>query len=156
MEECDICGRKAGNLYLIELEGAQMVGCSECSRGAKIIEQLTTAEKVEIARRPQKVVEESEVVENYGQKIKRARELMGVPLKVLAEKINEKESTLFRVEAEHMLPGDKLARKIEKELGIKLIVKEEASASTHTASRNDPLTLGDAALLKDKNSKKGG
>ncbi len=154
MEECDICGRKAGNLYLVELEGAQMIACSECSKGAKIIEQLTTAEKVEVARRPQKIVEESTVVENYGSTIRRAREMMGVPLKTLAEKINEKESTLVRVEAEHMLPGDKLSKKLEKELGIRLIVKEKPEASPHMSGKQAPVTLGDAAMLKD-NKKKG-
>ena len=136
MEECEICGRKAGNLYLVELEGAQMVACSECSKGAKIIEQLKTAEKIEQAKRPEKTVEELQVVENYGKTIRRAREMMGIPLKVLAEKINEKESTLFRIENEHTLPSDKVAKKLEKELGIRLIVKEEVKASPHMSNRS--------------------
>lgn len=154
MEECEICGRKAENLYLVELEGAQMVACSECSKGAKVIDQLKTAEKIEQARRPEKAVEELQVVENYGKTIRRAREMLGIPLKVLAEKINEKESTIFRIESEHMLPGDKVARKIEHELGIRLIVKEEAPAPAHAFSKSSPLTLGDAAMLKE-NKKQG-
>lgn len=154
MEECEICGRKVENLYLIELEGAQMVACAECSKGAKVIEQLRTSQKVEQARRPEKKLEEFQIVENYGRTIRRGREMLGLPLKVLAEKINEKESTLFRVENEQMLPGDKLARKIEHELSVRLIAKEEANASSRTASKAEPLTLGDAAMMSD-NKKQG-
>ncbi len=153
MEECEICGRKAANLYLVELEGAQMVACSECSKGAKVLDQLTTAEKVEQAKRPEKKVEELQVIDKYGLAIRRGRESLGIPLKVLAEKINEKESTLFRVENEQMLPGDKLAKKIEKELGIRLIVKEEPTASQHFQTKSNEVTLGDALLLKDKKNK---
>ena len=154
MEECEICGRKAGNLYLVELEGAQMVACSECSKGAKVIDQLSTTQKVEQARRPEKVVEQMQVVENYGAKMRKARESLGIPLKVLAEKINEKESTLFRIEGEHTLPSDKVAKKLEHELGIRLIIKEEANTSSHMASRSGPLTLGDTATIKE-NKKQG-
>jgi putative transcription factor len=153
MEECDICGRKSENLYLVELEGAQMVACAECSKGTKVIEQLSTSKKVEIAKRPQKAVEEYQVIENYGRTIKRARDAMGIPIKVLAEKISEKESTLLRVENEDRLPDDKLSRKLEKELGIRLIIKEEKISAPHMSAKAAPLTLGDAALLKDDKKK---
>ncbi|MDE1768170.1 MAG: TIGR00270 family protein [Candidatus Micrarchaeota archaeon] len=150
MEECDICGRKAGNLYLVEIEGAQMVACAECSKGAKIIDQLRTTEQVQQARRPEKQAEESTIVENYGKIIRDARESLGIPIKVLAEKLNETESDLKRVESQHTLPRDKLAKKLEKELGIKLIVKEDAKTSQRAYGKADQVTLGDAAVFKDK------
>ncbi len=153
MEECEICGRKSENLYLVELEGAQMVACSECSKGTKVIEQLSSSKKIEIAKRPQKAVEEYSLIENYGKVIKRARDMMGLPVKVLAEKINEKESTLLRVENEDSLPDDKLSRKLEKQLGIRLIVKEERQAVPHMSGKSAPLTLGDAAMLRDEKKK---
>ncbi len=152
MEECDICGRKSENLYLVEIEGAQMVACTECSRGAKVIEQISSSQRSETQRRPKREREESQVVDGFGRIIRRAREMRGLTTKALAEKINEKESTLTRVEEEHMLPEDRLAKKLENELGITLIVKVEVDASARTSGKPVPMTLGDAALLKkDKN-----
>ena len=70
-------------------------------------------------------------------------------LKVLGEMINEKRSTLLRVEEEKMQPNMALAAKLEKALGIKLSEKE--SDEKGSAPKADaPITLEDAAMKKKK------
>ena len=67
--------------------------------------------------------ETEELVENFGEVIRNAREKQGLPIKVLAEMINEKESTLVRIEKQKSSPGEKTRHKLEKELRIKLLAK---------------------------------
>ena len=93
--------------------------------------------------------EEYEVVDNYGEIIKAAREFIGIPAKVLAERINEKLSTMVRVEKGEMLPEDRLVKKLEKALGIKLIAKSSIDAKTYSQQRPNSLTLGDAAKMDE-------
>lgn len=147
MDECEVCGRKTKELFLVDIEGAQMTVCRQCSKGKEVLQTYSEAEK-EAPRQYQKEKEHDEVVENYGALIKSARERMGLPAKVLAERINEKESTLIRVEKEQMLPGDTLAKKLEKALGIKLVLKSSTDRQHYSASKQGPITMGDAAVFK--------
>jgi putative transcription factor len=89
-----------------------------------------------------------EVVPGYGRRIRNARDAMGLPLKVLAERINEKESTLFRVENEKMLPNDTIVRKLEKELNIKLTEVVAREGKSQSSRKNEPVTLGDFLVKK--------
>ncbi|MEM3876096.1 MAG: helix-turn-helix domain-containing protein, partial [Candidatus Micrarchaeaceae archaeon] len=62
-----------------------------------------------------------QIIDDYGETIRRARESMGLSLKVLAELLNEKESFLARIEKQKTTPNSKLIEKLEKTLNIKLI-----------------------------------
>ncbi|MGC9129333.1 MAG: multiprotein bridging factor aMBF1 [Candidatus Micrarchaeia archaeon] len=147
--ECEICGRETNIIYVVEVEGAVMNVCAECAKGKKVIEKidLEKKESAKIEKKPKKE-ERSEIVEHYGSIIRKAREKLGLPLNVLAERISEKESTLLRIEEEKTLPSDKIVKKLEKELGIKLTeeVKEEPKVSIR---RDEPITLWDAAEKKE-------
>ena len=79
---------------------------------------------------------------------------MGLPLDVLAERINEKWSFLERVEHEKTLPDDKLCRKLEKELGIKLMVPVAVGAAVAAKSPSGGMTLGDILDIEMKKGKK--
>ncbi|MGC8710481.1 MAG: multiprotein bridging factor aMBF1 [Candidatus Micrarchaeia archaeon] len=152
METCEICGRETDMLYVVEVEGAVMDVCSECAKGKKVIEKLSQhadeKNKQYISKSTTSKSAE-EVITHYGAAIRKARESVGLPLKVLAERINEKESTLLRVEEEKTLPNITLTKKLEKELGIKLTeqVKEEKRVQLRP---NEPITLWDAAEKKEK------
>ncbi len=152
--ECEICGAEVDTLYEIEVEGTTMLVCSVCAKGKHLTGRVIGANKREDkksapqAKRNEK--EETEVIDNYGEVIRKARENLGLPLKVLAEKISEKESTLERVESQKTLPNDKLISKLEKELGIKLTKPVEKGKPVSEAKPSEPLSLWDAAEKKQK------
>jgi len=152
MYDCEICGKHTETLYVIDVEGAQLSVCAGCSRGKDVIDEVGTEQKVRGGRviggiKPAE--EEEELVEGYGMRIRKAREAMGIDIKVLGEMINEKHSTLLRVEQEKMPPNMSLAAKLEKALGIKLSARPESIEGGKTPG-NAPITLGDAAFKKNK------
>ncbi len=152
MYDCEICGKHTETLYVIDVEGAQLSVCAGCARGKNVIDEIgASQEKVRgsrvVGRRRQEA--EEELVENYGARIRRAREAMKLDLKVLGEMINEKHSTLLRVEEGKMPPNMNLTAKLEKALGIKLTEKSE-SIEGGKITKSGPITLGDAMVQKGK------
>ena len=151
MGDCEICGRSSDVLYVVDLEGARMSVCERCSRGKSIVSKIGSEQEAPTRTFAREEEPEEEVVEGYGEKIRKAREALGIPMKVLAERINEKESNLIRVENERTLPTEKLVLKLERELNIKLITKQKPSPGNGKIKkgRNEPLTLGDIAFRKE-------
>ncbi|MGC8538509.1 MAG: multiprotein bridging factor aMBF1 [Candidatus Micrarchaeia archaeon] len=168
METCDICGKVInGDVYVCEVEGAVMHLCSSCAKGKKLVETIPAEPSHSSAARTKGAVpraptskqgnnleeEGGNLVDNYGSIIRNAREALKLPLKVLAERISEKESTLLRVEEQKTLPTIKLTKKLEKELGIKITEQnvEPSSTSRQGAYKQQKeITLGDAAFEKRK------
>ncbi len=154
MYECEICGRRTDTLYVVDVEGAQLSVCARCSTGRSVIDEIGTTEKVRgskvVGRKPAE--EEEELVQDYGMRIRKAREAMGIDIKVLGELINEKRSTLLRVEEEKMQPTASLTAKLEKALGIKLSERPE-EAEGRGFSSNTSITLGEAAAKPAKKGK---
>lgn len=158
MEEstCEICGRKNVKA-VVSVEGAKLVVCGGCARGKKVLYYLEEREPGRGAPlEPRKKAEETEeIVEGYGKIIRKAREKMGLPVSVVAERINEMESYLERIEREAVAPTFPVARKLEKELGVKLIEKVSASvAPTVSGSKkfSEP-TLADMLESQKKEEK---
>jgi putative transcription factor len=148
MESCEICGKKCETVYSINIEGAYLLVCKKCSEGHEILNVLgsnNTNQKLDI---PKNIEKNDEVIEGYGGIIRDARTKMGLTLKVLAEKINEKESTLRRIEDGKTTPTDKVSKKLEKELGIKLITPQKNDKGVSRIGKNDPITLWDIAIKK--------
>jgi len=159
LSECEVCGKQDAT-YVVLIEGARMRVCRECSSLGKIVSMPSVPPS---ARSPSEVPyafrEELELVEDYGERIRKAREKMGIPLPVLAERIAEKESSLEHVEAEKTHPSEALCRKLEKELGIALL--ETVTSSSAPAGRGGgsggkggPITLGDIIEIEKKEKKK--
>jgi putative transcription factor len=147
--ECEICGKETNIIYVVEVEGAVMNVCAECSKGKKVIEKIDLSrQEKKVAKAVKEKEKESEVIEHYGEAIRKAREKLGLPLNVLAERINEKASTLLRIEEEKTLPTDKVIKKLEKELGIKLLEEKKEEPTVHVKP-DEPITLWDAAEKKE-------
>ena len=153
--DCEICGRK-GVKAVVSVEGAKLMVCGRCAYGKKILyfleDREAPVERVEAQSR--KMGETEEIVDDYGKVIRKARDRMGLSLAVIAERINEKESYIERIEREKIIPTFPVAKKLERELRIKLIEKVEASVAPAAASTkkfSEP-TLGD---LLESQKKKG-
>lgn len=149
--ECEICGGPEAG-YLILVEGARLHVCSDCSTSGKILHEPAPAAQRGDAAHPRER-EELEVVEGYGKLISDARRRLGLPMEVLAEKISEKMSFLERVEHEKTLPDEKLAHKLEKELGIKLLQPTVATTGATGGAPKGGMTLGDILEIERKEKK---
>jgi putative transcription factor len=91
-----------------------------------------------------------EIVEDYPDVIREAREKLGLSTEDLGKKISEKESILRKIETRKISPNDQLISKLEHTLKIKLLVPvaEEKVPIPKAASRE--FTLGDAIKIDKK------
>ena len=149
--ECEICGVE-GAEYLVQVEGAKLYVCHACSGTGKLL-RAPQPQRSEEDHAPRGRIE-LEVADGYGAAISEARKRMGLPIEVLAERINEKHSFLERVEHEKTLPDEKLARKLERELGIKLLQEVASGAAVDVKDRQGAgMTLGDVLEVQRKKKK---
>jgi len=149
---CDMCGKEA-RLFQTKIEETMLNVCKECSRFGKVVAPVKVEIKAKL-RKKAVIEEEPEknivlvIVEDYAQRIKQARESLGVKQEDFAKKINEKESVIHKIETGHFEPSIGLAMKIEKALRIKLIEHYEEEHSKRSKIKEDTFTIGD--LLKSK------
>ncbi len=159
---CEICGRTTSNPYTVYIEGARLVVCESCARRYKNAEPMFVNKK-KARKRPKqqpkkKTVEKTfEIVPDYAKIIKEAREKRGMKLEDLAKAIAEAESEMHKIERGELVPELKVAEKLEKFLGIKLIreiTEEELEKESEVAEKYKPkdveLTLGDIVVIKKK------
>lgn len=157
---CELCGADVPRLKSVAIEETILSVCGECTRfgeevSSPVLRPSTMppviAQRLEARQRrmtPKDVYEqggEMELMEDFPQRIRIARESRGWKQADLGAKINERVSVIAKLESGTMTPGDDLVRKLERELGIKL--KERvAPVSVKKATPGAGLTLGD--LLK--------
>lgn len=141
MEECEVCGRESGNISIIDIESVELRACPRCSEGKKVIRKPGAGAATRITI--QQPREEDRLVPDFGERIRKGREAMNLPLKVVAEMLNEKHSLLLRVEEQKTMPSVALTKKLEKFLGIKLAEEADAESSQGSYGRGDRATIGD-------------
>ncbi len=142
---CEVCGKKAGRLYSVIIEGSQMLVCNECASLGKKVSQKPSKKIRFITKDEEK---EESLVENYGEIIKNKILEKYKDLKEFCKKHNYKESYLKKViEGELPLSIDE-AKKLEKILKIKLVVLENKEDYEMKEKELPKLTLGD--LIKEK------
>ena len=158
---CEMCG-KAGPTLLAEVEGSELRVCPECANLGTIItrekkkkpQQVKIENVLEVRKKrmtPRDVLTgaEWELIRGYGKAIVRARQKMNLTQKEFAEKLNERKSTIAKLESEEFYPDPKLIGKLEHFLHIKL--KESVSAAPPTqTSPGGGMTLGDLIKMKKK------
>lgn len=143
VEECELCGRKMNDVYVVSIEGSDLRVCTSCAKGKKVVyKQVEEDRRGPPKKMIKKIDEEVELVEGYGKRIHEARDQMQLPLKVLGEMINEKEAHLLRVEEEKTRPSIELTKKIEKALNIKITQMKGEEPKVYTGKPNKA-TLGD-------------
>ncbi len=153
---CDICGRPQVSAQVL-IEGAKLLVCVSCRRGGKVLQEFSDGQSPSAPMTisaPASLDSGEEIVDNAGKLIKQASDRLRLPLPVLAERMREKESYLHGIESGHLSPSLDVARKLEKELSIRLIEKVQSSISPSPAASakfSEP-TLGDI-LTFEKNKK---
>ena len=149
MGTCEMCGTE-GELVDAIVEGTMLSVCRKCSRHGRVV---TVEKPVITEQRPKKIVIEEVsryVIDNYAILVKKARERRDWKQEDLAHQINEKESVIHKIESGHMKPDMNLAQKLEKTLGIVLIVQYEEPKEKMVNLKDDALTIGDLVKLKGK------
>ena len=146
MEECELCGKQTDEIYVVSVEDVELRVCSSCAKGKIVVSKPSQQKKQKPFISERKAAakdDELELIENYGKAISAARNAMKLPIKTLAEMINEKEAFLVRVEAEKTTPPAKLVKKLEKALGIKLYANAKAEPQEHASKKPQTATLSD-------------
>jgi putative transcription factor len=140
MTECEICGAEiAGKLFYIAIGSSKLRVCRSCSRhGAVVVDDPSAmarrspgslvSEQSQLAKARQRLYDQMDheleeglgIAEDYGRKIKEARERAGLKQEDLAKQINEKQSILRKIENEEIIPTDEVRAKLERVLKISL------------------------------------
>ena len=166
---CEICGRPVQKKKLYRYEGLTLILCPICARNVNAIEvpekKVVSYERHQqsqkrISKPPSKIPEELtyELVQDYGRKIREAREKLGLERDKLARRLGISESLLRKIEMEKLSPDLALARRLEKILHIRILRKidlellEIISKAHHEKSK--PLTLGDVIIIERPRKRK--
>jgi len=124
--ECELCGKNS-KLSQVSIDGAMMMVCSGCAslgNEVKINVPVQERKSTFFYKPSHKLAVATEVVEDLGLQVRKAREQRGLTREELAKKIFEKASVMHRIESGHFVPDDKTLRKLEKELGVRLEANE--------------------------------
>jgi len=130
---CEMCGAETGRPRTIKVDKSTLRVCDSCARfGTEVAPQASgPSSPVDraIQRRSRRqqtrdIYDQQsgplELAEDYHKLIAKARNSLGWSQQELGQKINEKKSVISQLETKQIRPDDKLIRKLEKALGIKL------------------------------------
>jgi putative transcription factor len=154
----------------VVIEGAKLTVCTECSKHGKatweepekptVTPQRQSATSlgtpmqrtIQIRKRviTARVDTSNELVEDYAEVIRQARESTGLSTEDLGKKISEKESVLKKIETGKMAPTEQLITKLEHTLKIKLLVPVAEEKVSLPKAASQEFTLGDAIKISKK------
>lgn len=149
MSNCDMCG-KEGELVEAIVEGSMMNVCLFCSRHGSVvtINQAVVEKKIEREREEEEGISQyvDVIVDNFAERIKKAREKKGLRQEDLAKAIAEKESVINQLETGRLKPSSKLAKKLAVFLNITLVENVEQKIPKKGRPldfKDESVTIGD-------------
>ncbi len=164
--ECEICGKELpeNNPIRAKIEGSIMIVCKECSKLGKIqkappkpkfVKQNNQSKRKNTTQknRPYSRSKEptEELIEDFSHEIRKARESKNWSREDLGRKINERVSVITRIETGKMTPDNKLTKKLEKALDIKLLEKiDNVDLNQFINTTSGERTLGNVMKIKKK------
>jgi putative transcription factor len=161
---CELCGNNAPFLKDTVIEGTRLMVCPGCAKmGTRFREEQKEIPKSLIEERLQRRTErakprdiyrnmEQTLADDYPERIKSARQKMGLTREEMGRRTNEKASVIGKLENGNLHPDDALRKKIEKFLGISLLTRATTAVQTHH-TQSKGMTLGD--FIKIRKEKKG-
>jgi len=136
---CEMCGKEVPRTKPVQIDGSILDVCNECARfredaPPEVPEPTPIASgPAAVATPPPRIFPthtsrkkdalsrgEVELVEDFHSRIIKGRRAMDLTQEDLARRINEKKSVISRLETGEMRPSDRLIKKLEGELDIKL------------------------------------
>ncbi|MDG5774931.1 multiprotein bridging factor aMBF1 [Haloarculaceae archaeon H-GB1-1] len=178
MVQCEMCGKETGSPNRVKIEGAELDVCDDCTEfGTEVRTQessSSTSTKYSTSssssssstsssssgstggstggssRRRDMFDEMDELVQDYDDRIRSARESAGLSQEDLARQLNEKASLIRKIEHGDVLPSDDVQRKLESELGVDLTAGSgDEDTEWEGGSSSGEYTLGDVVERKD-------
>lgn len=149
--ECEMCGRKVDRPHKVRIDNAILNVCDSCSKFGTPVDARRSYNALEkgianqsmavkipekkpsyiqpAKRRPKpragrENIENLDIVEDYAERIKSARSKLSWTQEDLAKKLLERKNVLSNIERGELMPNIKIARKLERLLGITLVVSE--------------------------------
>ncbi len=162
---CEMCGRPVYRPKYYEVDGVVMILCDKCAKFGKPVSIKKIQQRKEIVykakRKVDRILEEPswDLVENFGIKIRDAREKKGWKQEDLARKIGEPVTFIRKLESGKIRPPDDVIEKLEKLLGIKIrkeigVDEESIADELEELKSSGKITLGDVVIIKKKKKKK--
>ena len=140
---CEMCGKDTGELSLVKIEGAELHLCSSCAKFGTTVHATATAGGAApgtsggSARSPRRPPAQEkdvfaemppmELLSEWPQRIRKARESMGLSQDQFGTLLSEKSSVIHKLESGSIVPSDALVRKIERTLKIRIHSQPETS-----------------------------
>ncbi|NLZ30747.1 MAG: TIGR00270 family protein [Methanomicrobiales archaeon] len=156
--QCELCGALIqGSPKTIQIEGAELSVCVRCAKHGTEVQQSRqrSVQKkpgfavTQTRRRPRDVFDlmEGEIVEDYADRIRVAREERGWSTLDLAQEVKEREVLIKKIEKGDLIPEDDLRRKLERTLEIRLLDSAEDATPASGPGRMT-MTVGDVIAFK--------
>ena len=173
MPQCEMCGKEVPSLTTVRIEGAEIDVCDDCAEfGTEVRTESTSSTSTKYSTSESESSSSSasastgsstsggsqrdmfdemeEVVQDYDQRIRDAREATGLTQEELAKQLNEKASLIRKLEHGDVLPSDDIQTKLERKLDISLAESAQADDSEwEGGSSAGSYTLGDVVKRKD-------
>ncbi|GAB6286203.1 MAG: multiprotein bridging factor aMBF1 [Methanoregula sp.] len=164
--QCEMCGEPVRGIpKLMRIEGAELQVCSRCERYGTEVQQpkKTDARRVGSrsatgatgpvvlapAQRKRDMFDYmgGDIVEDYAERIRKARMERGLSQKDLAMQMKEKELLIKKIEKAELIPEEDVRKKLEKVLEIHLVdaISDEAEKKTQGKITQ---TLGDLTIIR--------
>lgn len=154
MPSCELCGKDTDSLTKTKIEGAKLKVCDSCSdMGEEVSTPSKNVKKSKSKSRSSsssKKRDTKTLANDYGERVKEAREHKQLSIQELSDELDEKASLLKKIEQEQLKPEKSLAGKLEKKFDIELYVNPEVSDYDDRDGSDDrKATLGDVADVKE-------
>ncbi len=165
---CEMCGREVETTRPMIVEGTKLNLCFGCMKfgddykaprddnGSTITGNAVIQQRLEKRERRMQTKDiyagtaSVEIVENYGEVIRNARVRKGMDMDAFAKSISEKKGTLVKIEAQNLIPDDKLLAKLEKALNIKLKETVQSGGQVSGGGSSQGMTLGNFIKVEKK------
>jgi putative transcription factor len=153
-----MCGNEVPITKPMLVEGTKLSLCPNCARfgdeykvanaqpgspaSRTVIEDRLQRRERRMQTRDIYSVSTRELIEDYGTKVRIAREAKGLDIDEFAKSIFEKRGIIAKIEANDLVPDDKMINKLEKALGITL--KETVQSGGQVGAggaRSESMTL---------------
>ncbi|MCK4327530.1 MAG: TIGR00270 family protein [Candidatus Diapherotrites archaeon] len=148
--QCEICGLETKYPKVIMVEGSRITVCSRCTSHGTLVGNYQKGPARVYRRSRYKREEQFDIAADYDKLIRDARGKHGWKQEELARKINETTSVVTHLEKGKLSPSKKLAEKLEKTLGIKLIEAVSDERVEVQQEKSGPVTLGDIVKIRKR------
>jgi len=147
-----MCGKDADSLKKVKIEGAVLKVCDSCAEmGEEVKTSSRKKRKKKSSGRSRSKKGSSEVLVNdYGERVKDAREDETLSIAELSDELNEKESLLKKIEQGELKPDKPLAKKLSKRFNITLYTNPEVTDYSQERGDTRKATMGDVAEIKEE------